>query len=109
MITKNKRGTLAFEDLPSSERILSKGQRMHKTPKRGCGKVRLSREQAKDIVRRAFYLKAYSQVHGLVSGNRRESRIYACLSCGVGVWHTTSKGDRFQQSVTQEVCIEAAA
>ena len=109
MASKNQRMTLLFDDLPTSERILCRNQRVNKDPNRGCGKVRLSREQAKDVVRRASYFKAFSEAHGLAAGNRRESRTYACLSCGSGVWHTTSKDDRFQLSLGKEVASEAAA
>jgi hypothetical protein len=109
MTTKNERMTLFFDDLPVAERIFNRSQRVNKTPSRGCGKVRLSREQAKDVVRRASYFKAFNEANGLTSGNRREARIYACLSCGKGVWHTTSKGDRFQQGLSKEVSHEAAA
>ena len=109
MTSKNEGMALVFEDLPSSERILSKGQRMHKTPKRSCGKVRLSREQAKDVVRRASYFKAYNKSHGLLSGNRHECRIYPCLNCGLRVWHTTSKKDRYKDLSSNEVACEAAA
>jgi hypothetical protein len=109
MATKNQRMTLLFDDAPTTERILSKRQRVNKAPNRGCGKVRLSREQAKDVVRRASYFKAFNQANGLVSGNRRESRIYACLSCGKGVWHTTSKEDRNYPFIAVEVSHEAAA
>lgn len=109
MALKNARKSLLFDDLPSSERILKKDQRIHKTPRSGCGKTKLSREQAKDVVRKASYLRSYIEAHGLVAGNRRETRIYKCPTCGLGAWHTTSKKDRFQQSVSQEACIEAAA
>ncbi len=109
MALKNARKSMLFDELPSSERILKKDQRMHKTPRRGCGKVKLSREQAKDVVRKASYLRSYIESHGLVEGNRRESRVYRCPTCGVGAWHTTSKKDRFEKSVSQEVCTEAAA
>ena len=109
MATKNERMTLLFDDFPTTERIFSRRQRVNKATNRGCGKVRLSREQAKDVVRRASYFKAFNEANGLVSGNRRESRIYACLSCGKGVWHTTSKEDRGQVLITGEVSYEAAA
>jgi len=109
MALKNARKSMLFDDLPSSERILKKDQRIHKTPRSGCGKTKLSREQAKDVVRKASYLRSYIEAHGLVAGNRRETRIYKCPTCGLGAWHTTSKKDRFQQSMSQEACIEAAA
>lgn len=109
MATKNERMTLLFDDLPTSERIFNRSQRVNKSSGRGCSKVRLSREQAKDVVRRASYFKAFNEANGLVSGKRREARIYACLSCGAGVWHTTSKRDRNQLLISQEVSIEAAA
>ena len=109
MALKNKRKTLLFEDLPSTERILSKGQRINKSTRRGCGKVRLSRDQAKDVVRRATYFKAFNETHGLASGRRREARIYSCGACGSGVWHTTSKRDRNEYEVRTEVSREAAA
>jgi hypothetical protein len=109
MATKNERMTLLFDDLPSLERIYSRSQRRSKTHNRGCGKVRLSREQAKDVVRRASYFKAFNETNGLASGNRRECRIYACLSCGEGVWHTTSKGYRSLRQSVREVTNESAA
>jgi hypothetical protein len=109
MATKNERMTLLFDDLPTSERIFSRSQRVNKAPNRGCSKVQLSREQAKDVVRRASYFKAFNKANGLEAGSRRESRIYACLSCGTGVWHTTSKDDRNQTQTTQKVAHEAAA
>jgi len=109
MATKNERMTLLFDDLPTSERIFSRSQRVNKSASRGCGKVRLSREQAKDVVRRASYFKAFNEANGLEAGNRRESRIYACFSCGKGVWHTTSRDDRNKTRITTEVTHEAAA
>ncbi len=109
MATKNERMTLLFDDFPSSERIFSRSQRTNKSPNRGCGKVRLSREEAKDVVRRASYFKAFNEANGLTSGKRRESRIYACPSCGTGVWHTTSKENRSQLLIGQEAALEAAA
>lgn len=109
MATKNERMTLLFDDLPTAERIFSRSQRVNKATRRGCGKVRLSREQAKDVVRRASYFRAFNEANGLTSGNRREARIYACLSCGKGVWHTTSKEDRLQHGISKEVSHEAAA
>jgi hypothetical protein len=109
MASKNERMTLLFDDLPTTERIFSRSQRVNKAPNRGCGKVRLSREQAKDVVRRASYFKAFNEANGLVAGNRRESRTYACFSCGKGVWHTTSRDDRNKSQIDTEVTHEAAA
>lgn len=105
-MAKKQYQALVFDDSPSSERILAKEQRVHKSRVRRCRKVRLSREQAKDVVRRASFTRAFNRAHGLPDGSRRESRSYKCFC---GAWHTTSRSDLFAYDLLAEVTNEAAA
>lgn len=97
---------LIFDDSPSSERMLAKEQRLNKSRVRGCQKVRLSRDQAKDVVRKASFSRAFNRTNGLPDGSRREARCYRCFC---GSWHTTSRADLFGYDSLSEVSIEAAA
>jgi len=59
-MTKKHYQALIFDDSPSSERMLAKEQRLNKSRVRGCQKVRLSRDQAKDVVRKASFSRAFT-------------------------------------------------
>jgi len=105
-MSKKHYQALVFDDSPSSERMFAKQQRVSKSQVRSCQKVRLSREQAKDVVRRASFSRAFNAAHGLPEGPRREIRSY---KCACGGWHTTSRADFFTYDYQLGVSNEAAA
>lgn len=105
-MAKKQYQAFVFDDSPTSERMLAKEQRLQKTRIRGCRKVRLSREQAKDVVRKASFSRAFNAANGLPEGPRREVRSYKCYC---GAWHTTSRADVFAEIGSAEVAYEAAA
>ena len=63
--------------------------------KRFCGKRKLSREQAKDVIRKArFQRQAIENLGGEIY--RNESRSYLCGICQGNVWHVTSQPLRIE-------------
>ena len=81
----------SLDDLPSIEHIYSRKQRNQNSQIWGCGKRKLSREQAKEILRSASRTRAIHAKNGASISSRREIRAYLCDRCVPVVWHTTSK------------------
>lgn len=82
-----------LDDRPSREIHRAHRWAKHGSTEKGCGKRRLSREQAKDAVRKAKFQR--SKAEGL-GGEvfRREGRIYPCPVCPGRSWHISSKPGR---------------
>jgi hypothetical protein len=79
-----------FDSLPSLERHKSRRLSRHVSTQRTCGKRRLSREQAKDAIRKARFMRERAEAEGGVL-HRNESRSYLCPVCPGKTWHLTSQ------------------
>ena len=79
-----------FDSLPSLERHKSRRLSRHGSTQRTCGKRRLSREQAKDAIRKARFMRERAEAEGGVL-HRNESRSYLCPVCPGKTWHLTSQ------------------